>query len=339
MLRDIHLGGQLGKKYGCVHRFDIATPAEAVRALEANHPGFLDELLSLGRRGYGYRVLHGKGFKSGLNDAGQLADPISGPIKIVPAISGAKRGGVGQILAAIAMVVAAIYLPGALTGIVGEKTATLIGSSLMSTGIAMGLGGVIQLLSPQQKSGTPEEDKKNPSYVFDGPVNTMAQGHPVPVGYGELIVGSAVISASIRSNEEAIPGAGSGGSGGSGGGTGGAGSGGTSPTGPEPTLVWDDPAQNWRLADGEYLIFDERWVGGEAGYAERTNYRTNDGRVPTLTGGVWSIPSPTSKGSWRTVNGESAWYIVGGSVKVTLDTGAQRYVTSYSNGYFPGDGG
>ncbi|HNQ32149.1 MAG TPA: hypothetical protein PKJ93_00055, partial [Methanoculleus sp.] len=37
-----------------------------------------------------------------------------------------------------------------------------------------------------------------------GPVNTMAQGHPVPVGYGEMIVGSAVISAGIEIDEVAV---------------------------------------------------------------------------------------------------------------------------------------
>jgi predicted phage tail protein len=32
-------------------------------------------------------------------------------------------------------------------------------------------------------------------------VNTTAQGHPVPVGYGRMIVGSAVISAGIDVDE------------------------------------------------------------------------------------------------------------------------------------------
>ena len=39
------------------------------------------------------------------------------------------------------------------------------------------------------------------SYTFSGPVNTTAQGQPVPVGYGRLIVGGAVISAGITTEE------------------------------------------------------------------------------------------------------------------------------------------
>ena len=33
--------------------------------------------------------------------------------------------------------------------------------------------------------------------IFNGSVNTVGQGHPVPVGYGRLRVGSCVISAGI----------------------------------------------------------------------------------------------------------------------------------------------
>jgi predicted phage tail protein len=43
--------------------------------------------------------------------------------------------------------------------------------------------------------------ENKPSFLFDGPVNTIAQGHPVPVGYGEMYVGSAVISAGIVTEE------------------------------------------------------------------------------------------------------------------------------------------
>ncbi|WP_240600504.1 hypothetical protein [Solilutibacter silvestris] len=61
------------------------------------------------------------------------------------------------------------------------------------------VGGVTQLLSPQPKLKKPSERADNtPSYNFSGPVNTSAQGHPVPLLYGEMIVGSAVASAGIN---------------------------------------------------------------------------------------------------------------------------------------------
>jgi predicted phage tail protein len=77
-------------------------------------------------------------------------------------------------------------------------------STLYSVGTAMILGGVSQMIAPTPKAAEPYEPPENkPSYSFNGAVNTTAQGHPVPVGYGRLIVGSAVISAGIDVDEVA----------------------------------------------------------------------------------------------------------------------------------------
>jgi predicted phage tail protein len=75
-------------------------------------------------------------------------------------------------------------------------------ATLYSVGTSMILGGVAQMIAPTAKAQDPSERPENqPSYVFNGAVNTTAQGHPVPVGYGRLIVGSAVISAGIDVDE------------------------------------------------------------------------------------------------------------------------------------------
>jgi len=75
-------------------------------------------------------------------------------------------------------------------------------ATLYSVGTAMILGGVAQMIAPTPKANEPSERPENkPSYSFNGAVNTTAQGHPVPVGYGRLIVGSAVISAGIDVDE------------------------------------------------------------------------------------------------------------------------------------------
>jgi len=94
-------------------------------------------------------------------------------------------------------------------GIVGAGVATAIGS----IGVALVLGGVSQLLSPTPQLGqlgpatstlgnrttTTEATELDPqeSYSFSGIQNTSRQGIPVPVVYGETIVGSVVISAGI----------------------------------------------------------------------------------------------------------------------------------------------
>ena len=48
-----------------------------------------------------------------------------------------------------------------------------------------------------------EVDAENePSLAFDGAVNTMGQGGPVPLGYGRLLVGSAIVSVGFSTNNE-----------------------------------------------------------------------------------------------------------------------------------------
>jgi predicted phage tail protein len=79
-----------------------------------------------------------------------------------------------------------------------------VAAALVSIGWGMVFGGVVQMLSPKPKGVTNADSPNNqPSYVFNGAVNTQAQGNPVPLGYGRMIVGSAVISAGINAEDYA----------------------------------------------------------------------------------------------------------------------------------------
>jgi predicted phage tail protein len=63
-------------------------------------------------------------------------------------------------------------------------------------GIGLVLGGVAQLLTPTPKISQDEGDPRK-SFSFSGIQNTNRAGVPVPVVYGETLVGSVVISAGI----------------------------------------------------------------------------------------------------------------------------------------------
>lgn len=323
MLREVHLGGRLGKIYGKTHRFDIDTPAEAFRALEANHPGFMNQVIELGQQGYGYRILHGHKFKHGVSEPGELLHPCAGPIRIAPEIMGAKNSGIGQLLLAAVVVYAAVQTGGLAAGSFGMSSSVIakVSTALMSTGIAMGLGGVVQLLAPQQASSGASETKNNPSYVFDGAVNTLAQGHPVPVGYGEMIVGSAVISASVDVEQIQI--------------TTSVDSSGAAPTYvnssgqtvpyPAPTVAWDNNIGNWVLPDGTAFLFDEQVADGAV---VRVNFRLVDGRavVRSVDPDRWDVPSPSSLAVYKKVTSTGyAWTFYGGTVPATLNTVEKRW--------------
>ena len=194
-MKTVILNGQLGKLFGRRHQLDVSTAAEAVRALVANFPDIERHLIQT--EGVGYRVkLHDEH----LTDIEQLHHPVGGSrITITPVIAGAGDG-LGSILMGAALI-AASFIPGLNVAIWSGFAATYA-SVAFSVGVSLLLGGVVQMLAPMPKPGSPAERPENmPSYSFNGPVNTTAQGHPVPVGYGRMIVGGAVISGGLSTEE------------------------------------------------------------------------------------------------------------------------------------------
>lgn len=191
-MKTVILNGQLGKLFGRKHRLDVGTAAEAVRALVANFPAFERHLIETPN--VRYRV---KASRQTVATVKDLHSPIGqdDTITFTPVIAGA---GVELVLGAA--LIGASQLT-ALTAITLFGSVTLA-SVAFSVGVSLVLGGVAQLLAPSPKSGGPAERPENqPSYVFSGPVNTTAQGQPVPIGYGRLIVGGAVISAGLTTEE------------------------------------------------------------------------------------------------------------------------------------------
>ena len=186
MLRKIKLYGKLAKFVG--HRIleaDVATAAEAVRFLVANWPKLERHMadqhyrVSVGTYDLELEELH--------HPAGQQE------IKIVPVMAGA--GATGRIIAGIALIALAIINPFGAAAIFGTAISTIVGS----VGASLVFGGVAQLLTPTPKIPTGPDTQNDPrkSYSFSGIQNTSRQGVPVPIVYGETIVGSVVISAGI----------------------------------------------------------------------------------------------------------------------------------------------
>lgn len=188
-MKTVILLGELGKRYGRRHLLDVKSPAEAVRALCANFKDFASFVSSSQERNVGYRVLN---MREDVAEE-ELHNPAGRRITIAPVVAGAG-GKVGQILLGAALIASAFLVPG--LGAVALFGTTTLASVAFSIGVSLVLGGVAQMLAPQPKSAGPDEEQQ-PSYVFNGAVNTQAQGQPVPVGYGRMIVGSAVISAGI----------------------------------------------------------------------------------------------------------------------------------------------
>jgi predicted phage tail protein len=192
-LREVRLYGALGREFGRVFRLAVATPAEAVRALRAVLPGF--ERAFLGRDGrQAYHVFVGRRDARRDIGKGQLQEPIGAaePIRFVPVIAGAKRGGVLQTIIGYVLMVA------------GAVAVVYTGSDfgLVTLGFSLMVGGVIQMLSPQRQGKAAASNL--PSYAFDGPINNTQQGGPVPCCYGRAMVGSVVVSQGISTEYQVV---------------------------------------------------------------------------------------------------------------------------------------
>lgn len=184
MLRKIKVYGQLAKFLGRrVFQADVASAAEAVRFLLANFPQLEKHMAD-----QHYRVSVGT-YDLSLDE---LHDPAGQQqIKIVPVVAGA--GAVGRILLGAALIVGAIFTGGATLFGIG------IAGTLFGVGASLVLGGVAQLLTPvpEVPQGANAEQDPRKSYSFSGIQQTSRQGVPVPIVYGETLVGSVVISAGI----------------------------------------------------------------------------------------------------------------------------------------------
>jgi predicted phage tail protein len=191
ILREVRLYGHLGKRFGRIHHLAVESAAEAVRALCVVIDGFERHVLQHGSPGY--RVWAGRANLG----ADELAQPVGTRevIRIVPVVEGAKRQGLGQTIVGAVLIVAGMVMTA--YGVPG-------GAQVTQAGIAMVIGGVIQMLSPQRGADGTEQDKNGPSYSFNGAVNVDAEGGCVPVLYGEMIVGSVVISGGIRTADIAV---------------------------------------------------------------------------------------------------------------------------------------
>lgn len=198
MLKTIKLYGELAEKYGKEWKFDIDTPIEAVGALMANNPGFKQFMMESESRGVGYQVVVGKTYIK------EEADLIIGRevpiIKIIPTVLGAKSA-IGRIIVGAVMIALYVYCGACATAIGAQGS---FGYSVyMAVATNLIISGVVELISPGPSE--PEyADTSISSFTFSGASNTVKQGVAIPVCYGQLMVGGAVISAGIHT-ERFIP--------------------------------------------------------------------------------------------------------------------------------------
>lgn len=218
---EIELHGILAEKIK-KNKWNLAinSVGEAIRAIEANTKILYKTLYELEKDNLKYRVLiNKKDFKIFKNpeeienDLDKIIysnltvsykDEDLKSIDIIPVIEG-EGGGFGGFFGAIfgvALVVVGVVL--VFTGV-----GAIFGAALILSGVALAASGFLSLLSSPPPFIAPEFQAPDvagakggggKSYLFDGATNTRGEGGPIPIGYGRLVVGSKIVSATFNTS-------------------------------------------------------------------------------------------------------------------------------------------
>lgn len=187
MTRTIYLQGKMGELFGDVWNLNAATVAECMHGIDCQREGKLKQyLLDCTEKGIKFTVQRGKELLDYDNLQMNLGedDLIISP---VPAGSGNK---LLKVIVGFALMVlgAWMMMQGGILMLAAGMAVGMVGSALLNSGVA-------EYMAPK----TPMD--KGDSFLFDGPVNTTKQGVPVPLAYGQLLVGGATISFGFTDDE------------------------------------------------------------------------------------------------------------------------------------------
>ncbi len=190
----VYLHGNLGRKFGKEWRLNVRSVAEAIKAIDINLKGALKQYWREKGRDKKYKIKVGEYF---LNDEKEILSNSDKPkeIHIMPFIKG-RSSGLGKIIAGIVLIIVGYFTFG---------STSAWGMALISGGVGMALGGVVQLLTPipnfNQNAG--QSSATFGGGAFQGNAATAIQGAAVPVVYGEMMVAPTPIAISL-SNQDMI---------------------------------------------------------------------------------------------------------------------------------------
>ena len=205
----VKLMGELGEKFGSEWQMNVKNFRDIFKLIECQTEGFKQYILDSAEKGIDFTVLNGEDLIEDGLDIG-LA-PVKDTVVITPVASGAGTSDALKIIAGIVLLVYGWqYISkfdwtkaetiGEMGSAGGSTTQTVGGSQAVSTagnmarigiqalGVGLTMSGVTGYLTPESPS------EAGDSYLFDGPANNVKQGVPVPICYGQLIVGGAVMN-------------------------------------------------------------------------------------------------------------------------------------------------
>jgi predicted phage tail protein len=202
-MTQVTLHGILAKEFRKTFSLAIKRPKEVFDAISCAHSNFRNRIVELANQGIYFSLLVDGKKMNTIEELSIVSD--NQKIDIVPLICGAGRTGMIIGIIALGVLTAGAGLAiGA--GAAAGSFAAFAGSTLVSVGVGIAMMGLQMALAPKPKMERPSADVNSAkqSFIFSSKANTAEQGIPVPVGYGRLRVGSAVIQSTIKSYPQAF---------------------------------------------------------------------------------------------------------------------------------------
>ena len=200
----VKLMGELGEKFGSEWQMNVKNFRDIFKLIECQTEGFKQYILDSAEKGIDFTVLNGEDLvEDGLD---LMLAPVKDTVVITPVATGAGESDIIKVIVgAVLFFFGPKYVPkipgttttvpipqpggGTLEVTGGLNTAGQLATiGVQALGVGLAMSGVTGYLTPDSPS------EAGDSYLFDGPQNNVKQGVPVPVCYGQLIVGGAVIN-------------------------------------------------------------------------------------------------------------------------------------------------
>jgi predicted phage tail protein len=203
MMRSVHLHGALALQFGESFRFEVATAAEALRALNCAFPGkFLKAI-----QGNSYRLVRGN-LETGMDLDLELTNRFklgNADLHLIPVAQGAAMSktakGTTKIVLGATLIGGAIFLSGgtlaAPLSVAGLSVPGLTYGTVALMGVGLALAGVSTLLTK------PAAQTASNDVSVSGAANaqTGAEGSAIPLVYGETLCPGIVVSVASDSED------------------------------------------------------------------------------------------------------------------------------------------
>ena len=212
MLRKVYLDGEMARKFGPEFTIYANSVGDVFENLACNFPEMRQYLVDCHENNIGFLC---QVEDVGLQEEKELLLSMEkGDVYISPQPAGAKSG-LGKILAAIAIVAlvavgGAIIAGGGLTALGGGLGAlqaglayaasTWAGLAVLGIAVNLALTGLQQMMAPDPSVDDFNTDRET-SYLFKGAEQTILEGDPVPVVYGQLRVPGRPIGFELRNKD------------------------------------------------------------------------------------------------------------------------------------------